>query len=116
MTPLFTATIPVQVVSEANQREHWRVRHKRKKAQQDVTMLVLQSKFPDGLHIRPIQLVNLTRIIATRGKSMDMDNLAGSFKHVIDALAVWLHRDDRHLKFAFTQRRGITSAVEIEIY
>lgn len=116
MTPLFTATIPVQVVSEANQREHWGARNKRKKGQQDVTMLMLQSKFPNGKHLRPIKQINLVRVIANKGRVMDTDNLFGSVKHVVDALARWLDLDDRHFPIQVTQRRGITSAVEVEIY
>ena len=117
MTPLFQCSIPIRVVSEANQHEHWRVREKRKKGQQSAVLLVLQSKFPNGKHIRPISHISLTRVIATRGHAMDWDNLCGSFKWTIDALAKWLGVNDRELRSVqATQRRGITSAVEIEIY
>ena len=112
---VFACSVPVKVVSEANQREHHMAKHRRKKDQQKVTLLVLQSKHASGASFAA-RTVWLTRVIANRGKSMDADNLAGSFKHVQDAVAKWLGIDDGKLRWAYFQVRGHAPAVNIEIF
>jgi len=81
--------IPVKTISEANQREHWAVKHRRKKAQQVETGLAFLVNVRRNITF-PCT-VRLTRIAP---KALDADNLAGSFKHVQDALARKLGVDD----------------------
>lgn len=109
--------LPVSVVSEANQREHWRKRHDRKKAQQDLALLTLNAAVsPAKASALAPCGVWLTRIIPTRGKVMDADNLAGSFKHVQDAVAKWLNVDDGRLAWAYAQERGHVAGVRVEVW
>lgn len=78
----------IKTVSEANQAEHWRVKHKRKKKQQLEFMVAWRNANP---------IVDLPATITfTRYscKVMDQDNLAGAFKHVQDQLARELKIDD----------------------
>lgn len=80
----------LRTVSEANQREHWRTRYKRKQSQQDF----ISAWWQNVVRGRQIELpcrVKLTRI---GPKALDTDNLAGSFKHVQDAIAKKLGVDD----------------------
>lgn len=98
-------TFEIKTVSEANQREHWRTRNARKKAQQEAFSWmwhVLKScgkvdvKFP--------AVITFTRFSC---KSLDSDNLAGAFKHVRDQLAKELKIDDGSdlIKFKYEQVR-----------
>ena len=82
----------LKVKSEANQREHFMTRHRRKVGQQNALAAALVGLSPPPAG-RPIR-VTFTREYAGRGKRLDTDNLAGSFKHVQDGLAKWLGRDD----------------------
>ena len=86
-------TLPVKTVSEANEREHWRTRHGRKKKQQGEVAEV----WPVIAYI--LKTRNLTgpwRIDLTRigPQSLDSDNLAGAFKHVQDAICKALGVND----------------------
>lgn len=74
-------------MSEANQREHWAAKNRRKKSQQAAVILTLR---PLGVPHPPLD-VFLTRIAPKR---LDSDNLAGSMKHIRDAIARWLGVDD----------------------
>jgi hypothetical protein len=116
--PIATVVIPVKLVSEANQREHWAQKHKRKKSQQALCYLQLSSTFSPKAaeNFGPVAGVWLTRIIPTRGRSMDADNLAGSFKHVQDAVAMWLGVDDANLKWSYAQERGHVAGVRVEVW
>lgn len=78
-------TTPLQLVSEANQREHWSAKYKRKCEQQEFMALVLPMVERFIRHA-VVKLIRLERY----GKHMDDDNLPGSFKHVRDAIADWL--------------------------
>lgn len=108
-----TVTIPVRLVSEANMREHWATKHRRKKQQQAAVKLVfLTYKVPQA----PV-VVALTRIGA---RKLDPDNLAGSMKHVQDAVADILGVDDgdeASVRWVYQQRIGKRGeyAVEIDI-
>lgn len=80
----------IQTVSEANKREHWAAKYRRKKSQQHDFSILWKTyrpsfKFP--------ATVTFTRYAC---KAMDTDNLAGAFKHVQDALANELGIDDGH--------------------
>lgn len=108
-----TVTVPVRLVSEANMREHWATKHRRKKQQQSMVKLVFVShKVP-----QPPVVVAMTRIGA---RKLDPDNLAGSMKHVQDAVADILGVDDgdeARVRWVYQQRIGKRGeyAVEIEL-
>lgn len=93
---------PVRVVSEANQREHWAAKMRRKNEQQELMAVAMQN----ALRGRRVELpcsVMLTRI---GPKALDSDNLAGSFKHCQDAIARKLGADDgdtEKLTFTYSQ-------------
>lgn len=97
-------TTPLQLVSEANQREHWAARYRRKEDQQDFMKLVLPmaGRFLKGALVK---LIRLERY----GKTLDPDALPGSFKHVQDAIADWLlpgllpGRADAHFKWDYVE-------------
>ncbi len=76
------------VVSEANRREHWAQRRKRRLAQVEMLLAELWKKKHPG----PAALV----ITMTRqgGRKMDSDNLISGFKAIRDALSKWIGRDD----------------------
>lgn len=82
--------IPVRVISEANQREHWTVKNRRKKEQQVTTAVAFLNNVRRS-NINFPCVVKLTRIAP---KALDSDNLAGSFKHVQDEIARKLGIDD----------------------
>lgn len=112
---MITFTIPIRVISEANQREHWGARYERKQVQQEATRVCLIQ----AMHKRKIVFpcaVTLTRIGA---KPLDTDNLAGSFKHVQDAIAGYFQINDGNptIKYEYAQepngKRDYSVRVEI---
>ncbi len=106
-----TITIPLRTVSEANQREHWTKKHRRNAQQQWAVYLSLNS----GDHWTAFPCaVTLTRIAP---RKMDTDNLAGSFKHVQDAVAKWLGIDDgdERVSWRYEQRRGKAKEYGVEV-
>jgi hypothetical protein len=104
-------TLPVRTQTESNCNEHWRTRHRRSKAQREVTAAVLADiKAP-----QPPCVVTITRV--SKGV-MDDDNLASSAKHIRDQIAVWIGVDDKHrdiVRYVYEQRRGKEFALEVEI-
>ena len=94
--------LPVRTISEANQREHWAVKNKRKNQQQQLTHMMLE-RVKAALKAKKWKRIKLTRF----GKrDMDADNLAGSFKHVQDAIAAFIGVDDGKIKWEYAQDRG----------
>lgn len=83
-------TMPLKTVSEANQRGHWSVRHKRKVAQQQEVLYEWHSAVGGKMVKLPCR-VTLTRY---GPKLLDTDNLAGAFKYCRDMLAALLNVDD----------------------
>jgi hypothetical protein len=78
----------VETVSEANVREHWMARSRRKKSQQkQVRVLWIQWRPTVDLPAR----ITFTRHAA---RTLDSDNLAGAFKHVRDQVAFHVGVDD----------------------
>ena len=96
--------IPIRTVSEMNQREHWANKHRRKKNQQKILKWHLPKEAPTG-----ITTLILTRIAP---RSLDADNLAASFKNIVDGVASWLKpglapgRADDGLTLEFHQQKG----------
>ncbi len=94
--PRLVIETPIKLVSEANAREHWAAKLRRKKQQQDRLWLELvalglspserRDRFQAGATI------TLQRI---GGREMDRhDNLPRSFKSLVDCIATWLMIDD----------------------
>lgn len=83
----------IKTVSEANQSEHWRTKHKRKKQQQEDFSWLWRAatQFDDKTKFTFPATITFTRYSC---KEMDADNLAGAFKHVQDQLARELGIDD----------------------
>lgn len=90
MTCRFDLYVPVELVSEANQREHWAVKSKRKKRQRELVRLYW--KLAGAPMIEPPVKMRLVRLHTSRRKIRDFDNLVGSFKAVIDEMAELLRR------------------------
>src|SRR5262245_66426216 len=84
-------TVDVRLVSEANQREHWRTKHSRKKKQQ----AAIGMAWADATWgRRPTCRPSFVRFIRVGPRRLDADNLAGSFKHVQAHMARELGIDD----------------------
>lgn len=85
--------MPVRVVSESNERCHWRERYTRGKAQQLRTLAFLEAWRREGNPWpAPPLTITLTRLAP---RKLDKhDNLPMSFKAVVDAIAKWLRIDD----------------------
>ena len=83
-------TLPMRTVSEANQREHWTKRNKRKQAQQKEVMAEWKHWIGTGRVNLPCR-VTFTRYSS---KLLDTDNLAGSMKHARDMVSKLLGVDD----------------------
>jgi len=87
--------LPVQTVSEANQREHWSKKAKRAKRQRHAALLLAPR------HSLPA-VVRLTRLSRSR---LDDDNLRGALKAVRDGVAdaFGVADNDPRLRFEYDQ-------------
>lgn len=117
-----TITLPIRTVSEANQREHHMVKWRRAKAQRAMVGWAAKASCDElgGLLEKYRSLVvTLTRIAPGRGKRMDPDNYASSWKHIQDAVAYVLGVDDGdvdRVEWVYApQERGDRYAVRIEV-
>lgn len=93
--------LPVKIVSEANQRHHWRVKAQRVAQHRSAASWSLQK------HKAPFGSVSVTMTrIAPR--ELDGDNLQGGFKATRDGVADWLKTDDRdpRISWEYAQRKG----------
>lgn len=101
--------MPIRLVSEANQHEHWRVRAKRAKSQRAAARLIATAwtpwvhgdvRFSEG----PIA-VTITRVAP---RALDSDNAVGSAKAVRDGIADALGVNDGspRVEWRYGQRRG----------
>lgn len=118
---MLTVTIPgMRLVSEANAHEHWRKRHARARHQHFVTgtILRLRPKPTGGIDWEAFEgplVVTITRLAP---RALDSDNAVGSAKHVRDAVAKWLGRDDGPtggVEWRCDQRKSKAYGVEIRI-
>jgi hypothetical protein len=106
-----TVTLPIRTVSEANQREHWGKKANRAKKQRTTTYLRLIAAFGKAPK-EPPDSITLTRIAP---RSLDSDNLAGSFKAIRDGIQDWCGVNDRDLVFVYAQRKGKAKEYAVEI-
>lgn len=107
--------LPIQTVSEANQREHYMAKARRAKTQRMHTCLLLRHQLGrcvDALRDPPAIRITLTRLGV---RKLDKDNLAGSLKHVQDGVADWLGIDDgsTRLTWDYAQETGRRYAVRV---
>ena len=81
--------LPLQIISEANSRDHWRKSSARKKSHRMIARSVLQQ------HARPMHDGAVTILLTRIGpRTLDDDNLASGFKACRDGVADWLGIDD----------------------
>jgi len=111
----FTITVPIQVRSEANCREHWAKKMRRKHEQQAElnAAFIFSPYMMDGSGTMPV-VVTLTHI----GAKMDDDNLANAFKGVRDwiaATALGIDDGDSRVTWRYEQRRDNPGGVEVRI-
>jgi len=103
--PQLAFTMPVRVVSEANLREHWRRKYNRKKKQQEALLIAWNDTVSRLPHFWYKSLPCVVRLVRVGPKRLDSDNLAGSMKHVQDAVARQLSIDDgdERIKWEYEQ-------------
>lgn len=104
--------VPCKLVSEANMREHWAIKNKRKKAQQRAVELTWLAQ---RIRVAPPVVVHLTRVGVRR---LDTDNLAGSAKGVRDQIAKLIGVDDgdeRKVRWEYSQRKGLPKEYGLEV-
>jgi hypothetical protein len=91
----------IKTVSEANTREHWAVRNRRKKGQQS-DFATLWRYYKPVINLPAV--VTFTRYAC---QAMDSDNLAGAFKGIRDQLAKEIGIDDgsEQVEFRYRQQR-----------
>lgn len=96
-----TVIIPLRTGRGQNDREHWRARYRRVKAEKEAVGWLLPGTRPQLPCI-----VTLARIAPSNG--LDGDNLQGSLKACRDAVADWLDLDDAdpRVTWRYEQRRG----------
>lgn len=110
--------IPIRTISEANAREHWAVKCKRKNHQKRSVMFFLGSSLKLGCLPCTVKLTRIGK------RKMDEDNLLGALKHVRDAVAELLHPglapgradDSSDITWSYDQQIGKNYAVVIEIF
>lgn len=104
--------LPLRVVSEANQRQHWATKAKRAKSQRHALAWAwLAAGLP--CERKPVT-VTLTRLAP---RSLDSDNLAGGFKAVRDEIASLCGFDDRDesVRWVYAQEKAKTYGVRCEV-
>lgn len=89
----------ISTVSEANRREHWAAKNRRRKSQQEAfAVLWRRSK----VRVELPAVVTFTRYGA---RALDSDNLAGAFKAIRDQFAKEIGVDDGDLRIEFRYRQ-----------
>lgn len=92
---------PLRVISEANCRDHWRAKDRRRKAQQLETSV----EWKRVIGARRIVLPCVIRLTRIGCQKIDDDNLASGFKAVRDQIAKEIGIDDGSelLRFEYAQ-------------
>jgi hypothetical protein len=117
-----TFTIPIEIVSEANARDHHMVKARRVKNQKGLAYghcLVHMGCKPKDDPLPGSFTITLTRIMGKRQRPFDSDNLQSAFKAVRDGIAMYLGIDDGsdRLTWRYGQEKGVDGrgAVRAEI-
>lgn len=100
--------LPIATVSEANRRDHWRVKAKRVKCHRMAAAAMCPL----------VPLPATVRLVRLSARVLDDDNLRGALKAVRDGVADRLGVDDRdpRVTWLYDQERGKPiGAVRIEI-
>lgn len=95
--------IPVRTESEANARDHWRIKAARTKAQREAACLAVRARRDE------ITLPAIITICRVAPRDLDCDNLRGAGKGVRDGIAdaLGLPNDrDTRVEWRYTQERG----------
>lgn len=112
--------LPIQIVSEANRREHWRAVANRKRIHRACAFTLL-ARHSDGPCVKTPSEIGPYIITLTRigPRTLDDDNLASGFKACRDGVADWLGIDDgdKRLTWRYAQRKGKPKqyAAEVQI-
>ena len=94
---MITVTTPIRVVNELNAHTHWRVRAKRAKAQHIIVAAYLRCAADSAANsdtARATFGALAVTMVRLSPRSYDSDGTTASMKHVRDAIAKWLGRDD----------------------
>ena len=83
-------TAPIQIISEANNRDHWRERRRRQITQKQEVWIAMHQ----ALKSRRISLPCTVKLTRIGMRALDPDNLANAFKAIQDAIAQKLGVDD----------------------
>lgn len=116
--PLIEATIPMELPSGANLREHWATKAKRVKRQREAGLWMVSSpeayEISAGISNGKKYQVTFHRIGKRR---LDDDNLAYAFKAVRDGVAEALMINDNHsgVKWVYEQSVGKHCAVTVKV-
>src|SRR6185503_10774135 len=95
-------TIPVKVISEANNYDHWTKKRKRKIAQQQE----VHAELYKALDHRKIQLPCTVHLVRIGPRELDSDNLTSAFKGMRDQIAKMIGVDDGEtdkIRFTYAQ-------------
>ncbi|MCW1958150.1 MAG: hypothetical protein KIH64_006310 [Mycobacterium sp.] len=106
----WTTTLPLLLVSVANQREHWSDRARRASRHRGAAVVV-----PKGLPIPCV--VTIERLYGGRGQAMDTDNLQAACKALRDGIADRLGVDDAdpRVTWRYAQTRAPEPGVRITV-
>jgi len=118
MNLLHSIEIPVRLLSEANNFDHWTKKHKRKKHIQ----LLIRNSFKNLSIYLPVEIKLIRQGKTSTG--LDYVNLVHSMKYVQDAIAdiiipgqkMGRADNDYRITWSFDQRKGKHYALIIEIY
>jgi hypothetical protein len=106
---------PIPTISESNACEHWRKRHKRTVQQKKQVWAYLSEEQPMLTLPCHIHLIRLSP------RYLDHDNLPGSFKHVIDAIADYIipglkpgrADGDSRLSWSYSQEKSKKKGIRV---
>ena len=109
-------SMPIHLISEANNTEHWTVKHRRKKQIKIIMRSAFNRRKKPEL---PVKII-FTRVAP---RSLDIDNLWHSMKTPIDTACDWLipglkpgHADsDKRIEIACKQRKGEVRQYSLEV-
>jgi hypothetical protein len=105
--------LPIKTVSEANSRESWRAKNRRKRSQ----AFEVEIEWKQAMKGRAVSLpcvVTLTRIAS---RLLDDDNLRSAFKGVRDCVAALVGVDDGSdlIRFEYKQERRAKRTYDVKI-
>jgi hypothetical protein len=120
MKSVFSATIPIRLLSEANTHEHWTKTRKRRLKQQNAVAAYLNT------FKGKVKLPCIIRLIRIAPRTLDFDNFVYSMKAIRDAcseilipgLAKGRADGDARIMWEYVQEKGRVKeyAFRIEIY